>query len=68
MRLDTLKMLVDIDAITNDEWHEELDMRHMNGKPYTQEEAAELAIRLGKVYSISHAIHCKACQDKYLVI
>ena len=32
---------------------------------YTQAEAREMSMLLGKIYTIAHCIHCEACQGKY---
>lgn len=67
MTLDHLKMLKEIDGLLDSEWaFEMIDCKRMPGaKPYTQEEAQEMADTLGKIYLISHCIHCTACQYKY---
>ena len=36
-------------------------------REYTQEEAKEMAILLGKVYSYAHQIHCSACGHKNIL-
>ncbi len=65
MEKDFEKMVRDIDAIVNTEWHADLEMRHMHDEPYTQEETNLLAEKLGRVYMISHGITCKTCGAPY---
>lgn len=60
-------MLQDIDELVNNDWAFDIDCQQglPNQKPFTQEQAVEMARVIGNVYSISHAIHCEACGSKY---
>ena len=67
MKLDTLKMLEDINKLVENDFCAEMEAKLMpHAKPYTQWNAQKMAIRLARVYTISHATHCKACQKPYL--
>lgn len=61
------KMLEAIDAIVNNDWGFEVidlkcDMRDLTNKDkyykFTQKEAIEMSKALGKIYQISHCLHC----------
>jgi len=68
MKLNYLKMLKDIENKVEDDFVFNMNCKRMpNSKPYTQKEAEQMADLLGSVYSISHCIHCRACQKKYLI-
>lgn len=59
-------MLQDIDDLVQTDFCTEMDMKLLpKSKEYTQKEAKEMANLLGKIYLISHAIHCKSCGKKY---
>jgi len=62
MKLDHLKMLEEIDNFVENDLMSDMMERT---KPYTQKEARKMAQTLGSIYSISHCIHCEACQPKY---
>ena len=64
MKLDYHKMLKEICKLTENDFCSEMELRQLEGK-YTQKEAERMSELLGKIYSISHCIHCKACQLKY---
>ena len=71
LKLNYLKMLQEIDVLVNNDFCNEMEYNSvLNSKytrKYTQKEAKQMADLLGKVYSISHCIHCKMCQRKYLI-
>jgi len=61
-----LKMLKEIDLLVNNDWAAGLEMKLLpKSAPYTQLEAKEMADTIAKVYSVSHATHCKSCGAKY---
>lgn len=57
------KWLSEIDALVNNDWGFEVvdEMNMPNARPFSQEQAKEMSRVLGKIYSISHRISCKAC-------
>jgi hypothetical protein len=63
---DELQIIVqEIDELVGTEFCSEMDMKTMpNSKPYTQEEAEEMANIIGRVYLFAHKIHCEACRDR----
>ena len=69
MKLDTERMVREIDKIVNSDWgFEMVDCRRMpDSKPFTQKEAEEMSDALGEIYRIAHCISCKACQSKYKI-
>lgn len=65
-KLNLAQMLKDINKIVETDWAADMEMLNMPGsRPFTQEEASEMAKALGNIYSISHCLTCKACQPKY---
>lgn len=66
-QLDTLKMLEDINELVETGFVEDMTYRGGFNREFTQAEAKEMAGILGSVYSISHAIHCRACARRYLL-
>lgn len=63
--LNTVRMLRDIDKLVNNDWAADMETKTLDTKPFTQKEAKEMAKTIGKVYSISHALHCVTCSLKY---
>jgi hypothetical protein len=64
--LDHQKMLKEICALVETDFGFDMECKlSPKAKPYTQEEAQEMAATLAKIYGIAHCLHCKACQDKY---
>lgn len=68
-------MLKDIDQMVNNDWGSEMvdmkhDLRDLRTKTkylkFTQKEAIEMSVAIGKIYSISHGITC-VCGNKYRV-
>ena len=67
-KLDYKKMVEDIDNLVETDFHAEMELKQLpDSKRYTQAEAKEMQHTIGKVYLISHCIHCRACQGKYLI-
>jgi hypothetical protein len=67
-KLDTIAMLKAIDELVNTDFCEDMSLHTMpNSKPYTQEEAHEMAAIIGRVYLISHAVHCTACRRRWII-
>lgn len=61
-----LKMLEDIEELVNNGFCYDMSAKQIpKMKEYNQEEAKQMANIIGKIYLISHSIHCKACQTKY---
>ena len=61
-KLDTDRMVRDIDVLVNNDWGFEIvDVK----SKFTQKEAREMSAVLGKIYTISHCITCNACNVKY---
>ena len=69
------KMLEDIDKIVNNDWgfdmvdgkaKEAREGKITKWDKFTQKEAQEMSEALGKIYKISHGVHC-VCGDKYLI-
>lgn len=71
-KLNHYKMLQDINSLAESDFVASMEMNLLpntkSGKcyPYTQKESQEMASLLAQIYSISHCIHCHACQVKYL--
>lgn len=74
VELDTERMLREIDGIVSGDWGYSVtdDMAildennpHMY-KDFTQKQAREMSQAIGRVYMIAHAIHCTACQGRYV--
>jgi hypothetical protein len=67
IKLDYKKMLEKIDALVCTDFCADMDWKTTpKTKPFTQKESEQMAQLLGRVYSISHCIHCTACQSKFL--
>lgn len=67
-KLNYKKMLEDILPIVEDDFCFDMDCHNLpNSKPFTQEEAMEMAKRIGRVYSIAHGLRC-VCGNKYLEV
>lgn len=65
--LDYKKMLQDIDELVSTDFVFDMDCHNLpTSEKFTQKESLEMARLLGRVYSIAHGIHCKACQTKYI--
>jgi len=70
--LNYLKMLEDINKLVENDFCADMEMNlipnSQTGKiqEYKQEDSQKMASLLAEVYSVSHCIHCKACQKKYL--
>ena len=62
-KLNHKQMLTEIDKLVNNCWGFDIQLR----TSHTPEQAKEMANILGRIYSISHCIHCEACQKKYIV-
>ena len=57
-----LQKLQKIDELVNTDFGLDMDCKLMpRSQPYTQHEAVSMAKFLGKIYAISHTIHCKTC-------
>lgn len=68
MKLNHLKMLEAIDELADNDFTADMDLKSMpHSKPYTQKEARQMASIIGRVYLISHCIHCKSCAKKWEV-
>lgn len=66
VKLDTEKMVREINAIVNNDWGLEIDTHSMKKDPsWTQKQSDEMAAALMKIYQIAHCISCRACQGKY---
>jgi len=64
---DYFRMVRDISELVETDFCGEMELKLMpKSSPYTQEEAAEMANLIGRVYSIAHCIHCAACAPKYM--
>lgn len=67
MKLDYKKMIKEVDGIVESDFVFDVSCRkYQKDNKYTQKEAQEMAILLGRIYLISHCTSCKACQTKYL--
>jgi hypothetical protein len=70
-RISYRQMILDILEFVEDDFSFEMDCKvslpGKDGKPreFTQEEAIEMARRLGSIYSIAHCEHCSACAERY---
>lgn len=68
-------MLEDIDGMVSNDWaFDMIDLKiniHKTTKDkvayheFTQKEAQEMSETLGKIYTIAHAVTCKACGNQY---
>lgn len=65
MKLDYPKMLEEINELVSTDFCG--SMCDNSNLTYTQEQAKTMASIIGKVYSIAHCTHCKACQQKYII-
>ena len=64
LELDYEKMIKAIDNLVQTDFCFDINCKSLpNSKPYTQEEAKEMASLLGRIYIISHQQHCNACRD-----
>lgn len=71
VRMNYKKLLNEINKEVDNDWGYDMVDGHIyfdkNTKPYykdfTQKEAQEMAQTLGRIYRISHTIHCKACRS-----
>ena len=60
------KMVEDINLIVQTDFMLDMECKQIPGaKPYSQEEAEEMANALGRIYAISHCDTCSACNKKY---
>ena len=66
-KLNHKQMLTEIDKLVNNCWGFDIQLKHFGSETFTEKEANEMANVLGKIYLISHCIHCEACQKKYIV-
>jgi hypothetical protein len=64
-KLNYKKMLQDICELVENDFSAEMEAKLL-GARFTQGEAADMAGLIAKVYSISHCLHCEACQHRYL--
>lgn len=59
-------MIEDINELVQTDFAFDMDCHALpNSKPFTQEEASQMAHIIGKVYSIAHCNTCTACNGKY---
>lgn len=70
--LDYKSMISEIDRIiqSNGDFLEDMECKahHIGGNPtYSQRDSKEMANILASIYTISHCVHCKACQGKWLI-
>jgi len=66
-KLDYKKMLQEIDELVQTDFCMDMDSRLIRKRPlFTKRESVEMAILIGRIYSISHCISCSACNKKYL--
>lgn len=70
-QVDYKKMLQEIDKIVSYDWgfsvtDDMVALPTSNYKEFTQEQAQEMSSAIGKICMIAHAIHCKACQRKWV--
>jgi hypothetical protein len=62
---DELQIIVqEIDELVGTEFCSDMCERKGTGKPYTWQEAEDMATIIGKVYLYAHRIHCEACRDR----
>ncbi len=67
LNLNYKKMLKDINDLVNTDFCQDTECKLIpKAKPYTQDEAKQMAQLLGRVYSISHCIFCISCQRGYI--
>jgi len=60
-------MLKDINQLVDTDYMFEMELKRLpHSKPISQKDARKVIDLLGKVYLISHAIDCGACQRKYI--
>jgi hypothetical protein len=57
------KMLEDILKLVGDDFAEEMSYLATLDRPISQKDAKELAERIGRIYLISHQIHCASCAN-----
>ena len=68
MKLNYKKMIKEVDKIMQTDFMFDMDYKRMpDQKPFTQEEAEKMCDELMNIYSISHCVHCTACNNKYLL-
>ena len=61
------KMLKDILKLVENDFVFEMNLKTLpDSSIYSQDEATKMAMKLGQIYSIAHAIHCQSCQTKYI--
>lgn len=66
VKLDYKKMLQNIDDLVRDDFCSTMSLLALEDKPkFTREESRRMALIIGETYSISHCIHCSACNKKY---
>lgn len=67
-KLDYERMVNEIDDLVGTDFaFNMVNELYMDTRRYTQVEAEKMAEILDQVYQISHRVHCKACQGKYLI-
>ena len=64
MEVDHKRMLKAIDELVNNGLGFDVTSKTSEKPTWTQEESEWMAETIGKVYSIAHCIHCRACQGK----
>lgn len=65
-QLDTAKMSQEVSELVETDFAFDMNFKLIDKKyEYTQEEARKMADILGRIYSIAHCIHCRACQQIY---
>jgi hypothetical protein len=73
VQVDYKKMIEAIDEIVSTDWGYSVtdDMIDASTgkirKPFTPEQAQEMSDAIGRIYMIAHAVHCTACQRKWLL-
>jgi len=60
------KLLEKIDEIVGTDFMCDMEVRLIKPDMFTQEESRAMAEALALVYSLSHRIHCKSCNDRPL--
>ena len=67
MKMDYKRMLEEIDLLVNNDFCADMSMYECLDEEYPREASVKMADIIGKVYSISHAVHCSACGQKFLI-
>lgn len=65
-QLDLNRMLTEIDNLVEQDFVADMELQTLpNSRPYTQNEALLMSELLSSIYTISHCLHCRACQGRY---